>query len=266
MLSVTAVWLLIYGVFLSGIQERSAQHRLYSQLRFSLAQEVAPLGGAIKPGTPLAVISMPAAGLNRAVVVEGTTSTVLRDGPGHQQNTPLPGQLGWSVLMGRSVSFGAPFKDIGSLHPGDIITATTQQGTFHYSVINVRHNGDPLPPPVPDGGGRLTLVSSQGSGWRAGWAPSHEVFVDAALKEKALLAPAGRPTVIAPSATAMHSDTSGLESLVLWLQALLIVGGATVWASSRWGLWQAWLAGAPVILALVWVVSSNVFRLLPNLM
>jgi sortase A len=263
--SLVAIWLLAYAIGLSGIQERSAQHRMYATIRQSLAEETAPFGGAIKPGTPIAVLSAPEAGLTRTVVVEGTTSGVLRDGPGHQQNTALPGQAGVSVVMGRSVTFGGPFRHVASMHVGDPITVTTGQGVFHYTVTDVRGNGDPLPPTLRATASRLTLVTSRGSGWRSGWAPGSPVFVDATMQGHVQAAPSGRPTTIAAAASEMHSDTGGLVSLVLWLQALLIVAVAVVWARARWGLWQAWAAGAPLVLAVVWIVSSETLRLLPNL-
>jgi sortase A len=265
LLSLSALWLLAYAVGLSGLQERSAQHRLYSSIRYSLSQELVPLGGAITPGTPVAVLNAPEAGLTRAVVVEGTTSGVLRDGPGHQQDTALPGQAGVSVIMGRSVTFGAPFRQVPSLRVGDPITVTTGQGTFHYTVTDVRGNGDPLPPTLGATASRLTLVTSRGSGWLGRWAPSSPVFVDATMTGQVQPAPSGRPTSIIPAATEMHADTGGLVDLVLWLQALVVVGAAVVWARTRWGGWQVWLAGTPVVLAVIWAISSETLRLLPNL-
>jgi sortase A len=265
MLSLTAVWLLIYAVGLSGLQERSAQHRLYASIRYSLSQEVTPFGGAIKPGTPVAVLNAPQAGISREVVVEGTTSGALRDGPGHQQNTAFPGQAGVSVLMGRSVTFGAPFRHVASLRAGDTITVTTGQGVFRYVVTDSRGNGDPLPPTLSATASRLTLVTSRGTGWRSGWAPSSPVFVDATMTGHVQPAPSGRPVTISAASTEMHSDTGGLVALVLWLQALLLIAAGIVWARIRWGRWQTWIAGAPALLAVVWLISSEALRLLPNL-
>jgi sortase A len=265
LLSLLAVWLLAYALGLSGLQERSDQHRLYATIRYSLSQETAPLGGAIKPGTPVAVMTAPQAGLRRVVVVEGTTSGVLRDGPGHQQNTALPGQPGVSVIMGRSVTFGAPFRHVASMQVGATIVVTTGQGVFRYTVTDVRGNGDPLPPTLSPTASRLTLVTSGGSGWRDGWAPNHQVFVDATMSGHVQPAPSGRPATIALAATEMHADAGGLVALVLLLQGLLIVGVCAVWARARWGRWQAWLAITPVVLAILWVASSEALRLLPNL-
>ena len=37
-------------------------------------------------------MQIPAIGLHDVVIVEGTDSGDLRDGPGHRRDTPLPGQ------------------------------------------------------------------------------------------------------------------------------------------------------------------------------
>jgi sortase A len=177
----------------------------------------------------------------------------------------MPGQAGVSVLMGRSVTFGAPFRHVTSMAVGDPITVTTGQGIFHYTVTDVRGNGDPLPPVLVATASRLTLVTSRGSGWRNGWAPGSSVFVDATMQGAVQPTPSGRPTTIAPAATEMHGDSGGLVVLVLLMQGLLILTGAVVWSRQRWGFWQAWLGGAPAILAVVWLISGDALRLLPNL-
>jgi sortase A len=91
------------------------------------------------------------------------------------------------------------------------------------------------------------------------------VFVDATMSGHVQPAPSGRPATISPAAMVMHGDSGGLVALVLWLQALLVVAAAVVWARIRWGRWQTWAAGAPAVLAVVWVASSEALRLLPNL-
>jgi len=41
---------------------------------------------------------------------------------------------------------------------------------------------------------------------------------------------------------------------------------AIAWAFERWGRWQTWLVGAPLVLAALWGVSETAVQLLPNLM
>ena len=53
--------------------------------------------------------------------------------------------------------------------------------------------------------------------------------------------------------------------LVLVLPLLLGAALATVWAFARWGRWQAWFCGTPLIVGALWAVSKVAVQLLPNL-
>ena len=265
-LSLIAVWVLIYGFVFSGVQQGRNQAVLYSQLRQQLAEATAPIGGAIQPGAPVFLIDARSAGLRNVVVVEGTNSSDLTNGPGHLASTPLPGQAGVSVLMGRSVTFGAPFRNIGSMRQGDLIRITTGQGQFTYQVDRVRHRGDPLPAPLAQGKSRITMVASVGSGWRNGWAPQQAVYVDASLQIGTVQpTPAGRPAFVPKAAEPMQGDQRSLVSLVLWLQGLLIVAILAAVGRSRWGHWQTWLLAFPLVLAPLWGATQAAVLLLPNL-
>jgi sortase A len=261
-----AVWFVLYALVLSALQESRDQTVLYAQLRQELAEATAPIGGQIEPGVPVYLLSAPTAGLTDMIVVEGTTSADLTEGPGHRSDTPLPGQPGVSVVLGRSVMFGAPFRSVTEMKPGDTITVTTGQGEFTYTVDRVRRPGDPLPPPIAANQSRLVLVSTVGAGWRTGWAPQHTVYVDASLtKGKIQPYPVGRPAAVPESQLPMQGDPSALVTLVLWLQALLLVVLAAVWARARWGGWQTWLVALPIVLACLWGATQTVVVLLPNL-
>lgn len=261
-----AIWAILYAFVLSGVQEHTAQRGLYAKLRLELANEVAPVGGQVADGAPIALINVPALDLKDNVVVEGTTTTDLQNGPGHQVNTVFPGQAGVSVIYGKSATFGAPFRSVSHLRSGDKVIATTGQGTFTYTVNDVRRAGDPLPQPLAAGQGRLTLVAAVGHGWRAGWAPSQIVYIDATLNGKGKASPSGGPAVQPASQLPMSRDDSALTPLVLWLELLVVTSVAFVWARGRWGGWQVWLVGTPALLAVVWVVTETAARLLPNLL
>jgi sortase A len=264
-LSGLTLWVLLYALMFSGFQESSAQHALYGTLRNEIAQEVAPLGGDIPLGKPVAVLRVPQAGIN-AVVLEGTTSGVLENGPGLEADTPLPGQAGVSVIFGRQTMFGGPFRHLSALHPGDLLEVTTGEGVFAYRVDDLRYPGDPLPPALSAGQSRMVLVTATGSGWQAALAPSQFLYVDTSLVGKTVGSPAGMPTAVPASQEAMHGDNSALMPLVLWLQLLLLTVVATIWVRTRWGGWQTWLVAAPALFALLWVVSETAFQLLPNLL
>jgi sortase A len=238
---------------------------LFADLRQNLAAATTPVGGAITPGTPIAVIRAPRAGIRRAVVVEGTTSGQLTTGPGHLADTPLPGQAGVSVLMGRSAMFGAPFARISSLRSGDSVAVTTGQGSFTYVVQDVRYPGALAPTAPAAGAGRLELVTSYARGWRAHWAPRNIVIVDATLTGAVAPTPSGRPSAVPTAALPMHGQQGALVPLLLWLQALVLAAVGLIWAHARWGGRKTWLAGFPLGLALLWGATGAALLLLPNL-
>ncbi len=264
--------LLLQLVVLSGFQQRSAQQGAFDQLRAELAKGTAPVGAvseidgeprSLRPGTPMAYLEIPSIGL-RQVVLEGTSSAVMFDGPGHRRDSPFPGAPGTSVILGRRATFGGPFAEIGDLREGDSIRVTTGAGEFDYEVLGVRKENEPSPPALESGQGRLLLVTADGRPY----VPDGVLRVDAELTSTPLSG--GSPaftakTIPAPDAI-MASDTATLWALALWLQALLIVTVAFVWAWHRWGRARAWIVGFPVLLVVGLMVADQVARLLPNLL
>jgi sortase A len=265
-LAVLAVWFLLFGLLLSGVEQRVAQSRLYDEFRLLLASETAPLAEPVQAGSPVAMINAPSAGIYDLIVVEGTTSGLLMSGPGHLSDTPLPGQAGTSVILGRSVTFGAPFGRITQMTAGDVITVTTGEGVFRYRVEDVRYPGSPLPPTLRADGARLTLITSASGGWRSGWAPGHTVFVDALLAGTAQPVPTGVPATVGPTSLPMHIDPTGAVPLIFWLEGLILVTIAAGWAWRRWGRFETWIVGAPILLAVLWGTTDALMRLLPNLL
>lgn len=258
-----------FGAFafgLSSLQEQRSQAQLYASFRGLLdpSSPIAPsIGGVIPPGSPIALLNAPEADMRNVVVVEGTSSGDTLAGPGHLRDSPLPGQVGESILMGRSSTAGSPFSGITGLRKGAVITVTTGQGTFRFIVEGDRVAGDELPE-IPPSGALLTLVTSAGSGWLGSFAPSHLLYVDAYLKGKAVTAPSGRPIAVPSAEIQGHGDPSAWPFVLFWLEALLVVGVAVAWLWSRWGVGKTWLIGGPVVFAILWLLSNEVLRLLPN--
>ena len=64
----------------------------------------------------------------------------------------------------------------------------------------------------------------------------------------------------------MQGDPSALLPLALALP--LLIGSVLVlpWARTRWGGWQSWVVGLPLLLATLWTVSQAAVQLLPNLL
>ncbi len=85
------------------------------------------------PGEPFAALRIPAIGVDKTVV-EGTSREALRAGPGHYRGTAVPGQAGNVAIAGHRTTYGAPFRDLDELEPGDEIVLETPDGVFTYLV------------------------------------------------------------------------------------------------------------------------------------
>lgn len=261
-----AAWFLIYALVLTRFQENGAQNRLYEKLRVELAETTAPLGGSIRPGSPVALISSAALGESNLVVVEGTAARDLASGPGLLADTPLPGQVGTSEIFGRSVTFGAPFANVTSLRPGARLTVTTGQGVFVYQVVDAPYSVSSRRRVVKAGESGLTLVTSTSRGWRNGWAPNEAVYVDTVLVHGLVqpLTP-GLPKRAGADSGPMQGDPQALLPLILWVVGLAAASAAAAWSWVRWGRRQTWLVGLPLVIGLLWGAADTLMQFLPNL-
>lgn len=265
MLGLVACWIVLQMLVLGGLSQARDQSLLYGEFREQLAAATAPIGDEpIEPGVPIGLVEIPALGLEQ-VAVQGTASGDLLAGPGHLRSTVLPGQEGTSVLMGRAASYGGPFGDISKLKAGDPITVTMGQGTKTFTVLGVRHTGDPLPQPRAAGTARLTLVSAEGEGSLAALRPGEVVYVDADAPEAFAAPPAAAVTVPESERPMADDSTSAMPLLVLWLALLLGLTLMVVAARQRWSALLVWVVAAPVAIALAWQTTDVVMRLLPNL-
>jgi sortase A len=257
---------LAYAVLLTPFQEARTQTVLYDTFRQQLAAQTAPLGGAMAPGVPVALLSAPSLGIQDSVVVEGTASGDLMSGPGHRRDTVLPGQAGVSVLYGRATLFGGPFSALTAARAGDVITVTTGQGVFRYTVNGVRRVNDPLPAPLTAGGGRLTLATAVGTGRFGALTPEGVLYVDASLSGQGQPTLPGRPAAVPDAERAMQGDPSALLPLALALPLLIGALVFAVFAFNRWGGWQAWVVSVPLVLLGLWMTAQAAVQLLPNLL
>jgi sortase A len=92
------------------------------------------------PGPPppvFARLEIPAIGLD-SYVVDGATLTeyerVLEWGPGHLEGTPAPGGVGNVVILGHVDEYGAPFRHLDRLKPGDRVVLDAAGRSFDYTV------------------------------------------------------------------------------------------------------------------------------------
>ena len=261
--------LFIQLVLISSLQQSAAQGRAFDHFRAELATGTAPIGPTdsagreLALGTSVAFIEIPSIGLKQ-VIGQGTTAGVLFDGPGHRRDTPLPGQMGSSVIYGRRAAFGGPFDRIDELRQGAMIAVTTGQGAFEFRVLGVRREGQPAPAPLPTGAARLQLVTADGRAFL----PDGVLRVDADLVGTAVVGPARLVTAstLPDRERVMAGDTSTLWALALWIQALVGLALGLVWAWHRWGRAQGWVVFLPALVLVALSASGEVARLLPNLL
>jgi LPXTG-site transpeptidase (sortase) family protein len=243
----------LYGV--SGVSESRVQGTLYATLRAELGTQLAPIA-ATTPGDPVALLDIPAIGIKNMVVVEGTSPENLTLGPGHLRDTPLPGEYGVAEIFGRRATFGAPFGRLTQLRNGDKITVTTGQGKSAYTIAAMGDSTHLVEDPAPN---RLLLVTSCSA-----VVPTTYCYYDADLTSSPQQDPGGRPAIGAAELP-LAGDSGVLVIAMMWGLALLIISAAGTIAAVRWSPWLAYLAAAPLALAVLWNLYQNLAALLPNL-
>jgi sortase A len=104
---------------------------------WAVSSSPATAGGGetpLAPGSAIGLLSAPRVDLS-AVVLQGSDAQTLRRGPGHLENTALPGGAGNVVIAGHRDSFFWPLRNI---QLGDDIFLDTRERRFHYRVQSVR--------------------------------------------------------------------------------------------------------------------------------
>jgi len=242
----------LYG--LSAIEEARAQSTSYATLRGQLAQQVAPLG-ATTPGAAVAILTIPAIGIRNMIVVEGTSPENLELGPGHVRNSPLPGQNGVAEIFGRRATFGAPFGRLMELKRGDKVTVITGQGKASYTIVARGDSRHLVEDPAPN---RLLLLTACSP-----VIPTSYCYLDAEITSAPQQDPGGRPA-ITTAETPLSGDTGVLVLTMVWGLALVIISVAGTVAAARWSPGLAYLAAAPLALAVLWNLYQSLAALLPN--
>jgi len=254
LLALFALGMAGYLYFLSDVQEARAQTLLYTRLQYELANQVAPLGPTA-PGSPVAVLNIPAIGIRDMVVVQGTSPENMTLGPGHLRATPMPGQAGVSEIFGRRATFGAPFARLGALRPGDLIVTVTGQGRSVYRVAALGSSHVRIVDPAPN---RLLLVTASSP-----VIPAYYIEVDARLISVARPGPAVVHVLNAPELT-LAGNYQALVLTFIWAIALVGVSALGTYGALRWSPWAAYLAAVPLAIAVLWNLYESLSALLPN--
>jgi len=94
-------------------------------------------GRRVDSGEPVGRIQIGSIGLS-AVFVQGTAEGDLSEGPGHYPATRFPGDHGTVAIAGHRTTFGAWFRHVDELRPGDQIRVAMPYGRFTYRVQGTR--------------------------------------------------------------------------------------------------------------------------------
>lgn len=225
----------------------------------------APVTSPPPEGGAVGIIVIPKIGVNKAIV-EGTSTADLRMGPGHYQDTPLPGQPGNAAVAGHRTTYGAPFYRLNELGSGDQIVVTTPQGSFRY-VVNRSFEVDPSDVSVidPTNTSQLTLTTCTPR-----FSAARRLVVQAAL--------AGPPAPATPTAPTARSgqrssntpspslagQTGEWPPVVGWgLGAVAVLIGLWLVARTRRRRWPIYLLGTPAFLAVLFMFFVAVSKVLP---
>ena len=230
-------------------------------------------------GEAVARITIPRIGVDQ-IVVEGVSRGDLKKGPGHYPQTPLPGQPGNAAIAGHRTTYGQPFHRVDELAPGDEIVVTTLQGTFRYEVSGTEIVLPSAVEVIEDqGDDRLTLTSCHPK-----YSARQRIIVSALLVDDPAPAPPPRPVEEAPEELADEDPDEADDDVAAPAELDTLDGedGRTAGPAVRWGLvtagiwlafyalsrlwrrWPAYLLGAPVFGASLFVFFGAFSELLPS--
>ena len=271
-----------YQLWGTGLAYNRAQKSLRSDFVARLAAgpttTVATVVGAAPPSSvaepvaegAVALMKIPKIGVDQ-VIREGVEVDDLKDGPGHYPGTALPGEIGNAAIAGHRTTYGAPFNRLDELDVGDPIEVTTVGGVFRYEVMEqqiVHPDAVSVLDDTPDG--RLTLTTCHPK-----YSAAERLIIVAKLTTPVEPAPVAEnappPAPRERLSLAAEEGRAGLSGVraargptVAWGIVAASVWLATWFLSRMWRRrWPAYLLGAPIFFAVLFMFFENVARLLP---
>lgn len=182
---------LLWGIFLSSLafalfcyyQIGSAEYSLQKAVETWEQATVAPTYTLeTKPEFPsdlLGIVVFPEIQL-KLPLVKGISEEDLRKGVGHDPKTPLPGEIGNTVLAGHR---DGVFRRLGELQNGDDMVIETSKGSFYYQMVDHKIvDKNNIHAVQPSESPRLTLITCYPFSF-IGDAPQRYI-IEATLKEQ----------------------------------------------------------------------------------
>jgi len=210
-------------------------------------------------GKPIGILTIPALH-QREVIVMGTSSADLQQGPGLMAHTVVPGDPGNSVIAGRRATYGAPFASLGTLVRGDRVDVVDGAGRFTFRVTSVRQlsGGQADAAPVR-GQAWLTLVTSNSALDASG----HLIVVAKAAVSSDVTGSLPRSRYDTTLAGLGGDPAAGILAL-LWGVAFVVGLGAALYAIRRSRqVWLPYMFATPVLLACGLFACESLARCLP---
>ncbi|MEJ5928815.1 class E sortase [Corynebacterium sp. H128] len=121
----------------AGKNQDAAAQQLESEWKKNPREKKVP-----ELGEAFARMYIPAFGSDfQFAIVEGTSDADLLTGPGHYEESQLPGEPGNFAVAGHRVGKGAPFNDLGQLQECDAIVVETRTDWHIYRVLPIDASG-----------------------------------------------------------------------------------------------------------------------------
>ena len=217
-------------------------------------------------------IEIPAIGVD-FFFLEGVDLDTLRDGPGHYEGTPLPGQPGNAAIAGHRTTYLHPFLDIDRLGPGDEIHITYPGGaefTYEYRTTEIV-SPDRIDVLHDMGDDRLTLTACHPR-----YSARERIVVTARLVDPPAPAPVtDDPTPAGVAGVAGATDEAALGTdldgrrgpatpAVLWGIGAALVALAAAVVGRRWRRWPTYVLAAPLFAFALYGFFERFYALLPS--
>lgn len=202
---------------------------------------------------------------------EGVDLSILKDGPGHYEGTPMPGQPGNAAIAGHRTTYGAPFNRVDEMKSGDEIIVTYVTGAeFTYSYrsteIVTPDRTDVLQAKDFDEDGELddmlTLTACHPK-----YSARERIIIRARLEEAPVPVPPGQPR---PARTeelslddAEQTEPVSRAPAILWGLAAGAIWLTAYFVGRAWRKWPTYLIAFPFFAVTLYVFFENFYKLLP---